>query len=284
MALVDPDDEGLILQAFRVLSEALGVSLMGVRDRITGTITGSTYQTFSTLEQSFVAGKVATRIGVRRMQRMSEGELIRWLENNSTSLSAREIGVLDTLRDRAESLWASSLDTWQQRVRTRLGINNQAWRRGLETGQLTSPQARNIARAGALAELLADLRQDEGRFIRSIHDSTLQTQMVAFFQEGQVADLADEELVWKQPQRGACAVCLDAYTNPDGSARIFKLDELRGQSNIGLPKGLWGPSIGPTHPWCYCVLHRALDVSPPQQRVRVQKMRELEKLPVEAST
>jgi len=282
MALIDPEDEGLILRAFRTLSEALGVSLMGVRDRISGTITGSIYQTFSTLEQSFIAGKVATRIGVRRMQRMSEGELIRWLENNTPFLSVREIGVLDELRDRAESLWASSLDTWQQRVRNRLGINNQVWRRGLETGELTTFQARNVARSGALAELLADLRQEEGRFIRNIHDSTLQTQMVAFFQEGQVADVEDEELIWKQPQRGACGTCLEFYTNPDGSARIFKLSELRGQSNIGLPKAMWGPSIGPTHPWCYCVLHRAVDVTPPQKRVRVQRMREIEKLPVEA--
>jgi len=258
------------------------VSLLGVRERISSTVTGSVYQTFSALEQSFVAGKVTSRIGVRRMQRMSEGELIRWLESNSVSLSVREIAVLGELRARAESLWASSLDSWQQRVRTRLGISNAAWRQGLESGLLTSSQARNVARTGALAELLADLREGEGRFIRNIHDQTLQSQMLAFFQEGQVADLVDEEFVWKQPQSGACVTCLEAYTNPDGSARIFRLSELRGQTNLGLPKALWGPSIGPTHPWCYCVLHRAMDVRPPEQRVRVQKMREIEKLPVEA--
>lgn len=148
MALVDPEDEGLILQAFKILSEALGVSLIGVRDRISATVTGSVYQTFSTLEQSFVAGKVASRIGVRRMQRMSEGELIRWLESNSLALSVRELAVLGELQERAQSLWASSLDTWQQRVRTRLGITNANWRRGLETGRLTTPQARNVARSG----------------------------------------------------------------------------------------------------------------------------------------
>ena len=80
--------------------------------------------------------------------------------------------------------------------------------------------------------------------------------MSGYFQEGQVAGLSGDELVWKLPRASACVHCLRIHTNADGSPRKYKLADVEGNSNSGLPAFAWGFTIGPTHPYCYCVLFR----------------------------
>lgn len=79
-------------------------------------------------------------------------------------------------------------------------------------------------------------------------------------------------MVAKQPEPDACQYCFKLYTNPDGSLKMFYLDDLmsnplmntpyyengrivtRSPKNIGNDKIGWLPVIGATHPYCRCRL------------------------------
>jgi hypothetical protein len=80
-------------------------------------------------------------------------------------------------------------------------------------------------------------------------------------------------LVAKLPEPDACKYCFKLYVEPDGSLKVFKLDEMmqnplmntpyyddqgkkvtRYASKIGDPDTGWLPVIGATHPYCRCKL------------------------------
>jgi len=81
-----------------------------------------------------------------------------------------------------------------------------------------------------------------------------------FFQEAQMADIDGEEIVYKQPRVSACPHCLRICVKPDGKMRRFKLKDVAGNSNVGRRAENWVFTIGPIHPYCYCVLYRETDV------------------------
>lgn len=52
-----------------------------------------------------------------------------------------------------------------------------------------------------------------------------------------------------------CRWCRKFYANPDGSPKLFTLEELQANgSNYGKPKSEWKPVLGKTHPRCRCQL------------------------------
>lgn len=60
--------------------------------------------------------------------------------------------------------------------------------------------------------------------------------------------------VYKIISPGACAQCRRIW-GTFGSPVIYRLSEIVGRSNFGLPAKEWGPTIGPTHPNCFPAGH-----------------------------
>lgn len=68
------------------------------------------------------------------------------------------------------------------------------------------------------------------------------------------SDDDEEQRVFKRPNPDACKHCLRLFLQPDGTPKIFKLNELA-YSNVGKKAADWVPTIGVVHPWCSCQLH-----------------------------
>ena len=102
-------------------------------------------------------------------------------------------------------------------------------------------------------------------------DRLVQSEMNNYFQQGQMAEVDGEEIVYKIPRVGACRHCLRIHLHPDGTPRKFKLKDVSGNSNYGLPAYAWQFSIGPLHPYCYCVLYREIDKPPPKEKSAAAK-------------
>jgi hypothetical protein len=95
-------------------------------------------------------------------------------------------------------------------------------------------------------------------------DRILQTSMSYFFQQGQTSEASDDAEVYKIPAPGACKHCLSLHLKPDGSPKLYKLADVRGESNIGVPQYAWSFTLGPVHPHCYCLLFFAEQDAPPK--------------------
>lgn len=70
-----------------------------------------------------------------------------------------------------------------------------------------------------------------------------------------------EAQVAKIPSPGACDACLEFYTVDGVVPRIYKLSQLKGQTNArdpvtgkGRKRSSWVPTLESLHPWCRCSL------------------------------
>jgi len=79
--------------------------------------------------------------------------------------------------------------------------------------------------------------------------------------------------VYKIPRATACQHCMRLHLNSDGSPRKYKLKDVAGNSNIGLPAFSWQFVIGPVHPYCYCLLYRELERAAPSKSKKLAQAR-----------
>ena len=97
--------------------------------------------------------------------------------------------------------------------------------------------------------------------------------MNGYFQQGQMSGVDQEEFVYKVPRLMACEVCYRLHVLPNGDPVIYSLSEVAGNSNYGAPKWAWQFTIGPTHPYCYCILFRVTQKKPPKQSAKKRTRR-----------
>lgn len=219
------------------------------------------------LEQSFLAGKVAGVLGTNALRLMTQEQLVSWIQTNNLSLSDAEQATLSQLRNDTERWVAGKTEEWQRKFRTAIANADRDWRATIQKGRFTDAAARSVARNAALEELLSNLGITNAGFNTQV-DRLLQTEMHTYFQQGQISGMDGEEYVYKVPRLTACPHCMRLHLHLDGEPKKYKLADVAGNSNWGLPAYAWSFTIGPVHPHCYCLLFRTSDVNPGPNKER----------------
>jgi len=225
------------------------------------------------LEQSYMAGKVASLLGPNALKTMSKDQIAQWVYNNNVQLNDREKAHLAQMRNDTERWLESRTDAVQSKYRLAIANADRDWRSVLVKGTFVDAAARSVARNSALTELVSALTGETESFTSQI-DRLLQTELHSYFQQGQIVDKDEDELVYKVPRPAACDYCLDLHTNSDGSPKMYRLSDVIGNSNWGVPAYAWQFTIGPVHPHCYCILYMASQNEPRVDRALASAMEE----------
>jgi len=210
------------------------------------------------LESSYIAGKAASILGTDALRRMTEAELVTWITTNNITLTAADRIVIGQMKSNTERWLQGRSEAWQVRLRGEMAIADTAWRATLQSTTFADAGALAAARSSALRNLLNRM-SDSSELWQADIDRLVQSEMNAYFQTGQVALVSGDELVYKVPRGSACPHCLRICVNTNGTFKRFRLDDVRGNSNVGTPAIAWQFTIGPIHPYCYCVLYREED-------------------------
>lgn len=213
------------------------------------------------LEQSYLSGKIASRIGVENLRKMTESEIRDWIINNNVTLSDLERADLEELRRNTRRWLDNRSSTWAQKAKIKIASADQQWRAAIASGNIKEASARSLARNTAFRELTASIRGEAETF-KSDVDRLIQTEMHAYFQRGRVSEWSGEEIVYKIPRSTACRHCMRLHVESDGSPKKYLLSDVVGNSNWGLPAYSWQFTIGPVHPHCYCELYREVERKP----------------------
>jgi len=268
--LLDTETEQRIEDIIIAVASAYSVFLLGREITKPGIIgfgrppvgaVSATQLTF--LEQSYIAGKAAHSLGTNNLRRMSEKQLTDWLLQNSVQISEADRAQIEGLKNNTQKWVKGRSEAWQQKIRIGLANADRDWRAVLGAG-FPDGQARALARNSALLNLRDRLRDEAAGFQKDT-DRLVQSEMHHYFQQGLVAEVPGDEIVYKIPRATACKHCMRLHVNPDGSPIKHKLSEVQGNSNFGAPAFAWVFTIGPVHPWCYCLLYRELDQPAPSE-------------------
>jgi hypothetical protein len=262
--LLGRETESRIMSVLRALGSAFSAYTIGrglgqtVPTAIQSAISTSR---MTVLEQSFMAGKVASLLGPNALKTMNKDQIAQWVYTNNVTLTDREKAQLAQMRNDTERWLESRTDAVQSKYRTAIANADRDWRSALARGTFLDAEARSVARSSALGELVAALTGETESFSSQI-DRLLQTELHSYFQQGQIQASDEDELVYKIPRAAACDYCLDLHVNGDGSPRMYRLADVLGNSNWGVPAYAWQFTIGPVHPHCYCILYLASQNEP----------------------
>ena len=264
MGLLDRETESRVMAIVRAVVSSFSVFSIGRELGQTITQSASSALGLTTagrltfLESAFVAGKAASSIGTDALRKMTEPELVRWIRINNVTLTPADRVTIEAMKNNTERWLQGRSAAWQAKMRAEIAVADQAWRATLASTSFANAQALAAARSSALRNLVN--RIDDGTAAwQSDIDRLVQSEMNSYFQEAQVASLSGEEIVYKIPRITACPHCLRICVNTDGSFKRFRLQDVQGNSNVGAPARAWVFTIGPIHPYCYCVLYRETD-------------------------
>jgi len=279
--LLDEESELRIAETVSAIASSYAIFALGKELGRTTTqqaraVFGATSTRLTFLEQSYLAGKAASVVGTDALRNMSAERLQNWLQTNNINLTDVDQATLTGLKQETERWLQGRSETWQQKMRVQIGIQDREWRATLSGRTFRNAQSIAVARNAALNNLIDRLR-DEGAGMQSDADRLIQSEMHNYFQKGQTADRPKDEIVYKVPRLSACRECLRICVNPDGSPKKFKLSDVEGLSNFGLPKFAWEFVIGPIHPYCYCILFRETDKKAFDKNTRAAKDRSKER-------
>jgi hypothetical protein len=210
------------------------------------------------LTQSFIAGKIANSLGVRKSTKMSADQVTQHLQSTSFALTDTDRAELDRLNTNTLRFIANRSDAWNKRISYYLENYDREWGARLLSKENPDLEQTRLPFINGLVRSLSDLLPEfQGEAHRLVH-----TESSTYFQYGQVMDVDQEEMIYKVPSSAACAYCQDLCNESDGSPKLYKLGDVRGNSNIGVRAADWRFTVGPFHPSCYCVLYTTTDTPP----------------------
>ena len=206
------------------------------------------------LEKAFLTGKVAGEVGTDEVRNMSTARLDDFI-NEQLQIDQVDAAQVEQLKTDTQRWLEGRTDAWKQRNRELLAAADRNWNATLATTVFLTGGARQVARQSAIASLLGGLAESASKVNPDL-ERMIQTDMSQYFQQGQVTTMANEEIVFKIPRFSAEKQCMRLHVGFDGVPIRYRLRDVRGNSNIGRKPGSWQFTIGPVHPYCYCVLHR----------------------------
>ena len=171
---------------------------------------------------------------------------------------------LSPAEQRALSWSRQNAATYVQNLGTRVAhdltvnlhnVDREAQRRQEEA--IRNEVAVSVSRRDTWKELASNLGHATDDWARDLH-RVAATEIQAAMHHGMVSAMKEKgganQLVAKQPSDDACAHCKRLHLK-GGVPRIFKLEELEANgTNVGRKAPAWKAIVGPTHPWCSCVL------------------------------
>jgi len=265
MALLDRATESRIMQIVNAVVSSFTVFTIGrelgqtIPQAASASLGITTAGRLTFLESSYLAGKAATAIGTDRLRKMTETQLVAWIRDNNVSLTEADRVTINAMKDNTERWMQGRSSAWQAKMRAEIAVADQGWRAIIASTTFGDASALAAARNTALANLVNRIEDSSAEWQTDV-DRLVQSEMNNYFQEAQMAGIDGEEIVYKQPRASACPHCLRICVQKDGKMRRFKLKDVAGNSNVGRKAANWVFTIGPIHPYCYCVLYRERDV------------------------
>lgn len=227
---------------------------------------------WTVMEIAYIAGKLVQTIGYQQARRMSEDQLVNWIRNNQVRLEAYDRIAVRKMQTDTERWVQNRSGVWTERLRSQLVRADSEFVASLTTGRFNDSKGLADLRNGMLAALMARLVSMKGSMVSEV-DRLVQTEVNGFFQRGLISGVPGNRYVYKQPRMSACKHCIRICVTPGGGFRKHRLTDVIGASNIGLPAIAWRFTVGPIHPYCYCVL-KYVDVQPPRNSKRYAELYE----------
>lgn len=222
----------------------------------------------SSLEQAYIAGKVAAELGPDRLRDMTGAQISKWARDHGLVKSKEDEARLKVLRD-SSLMWVSGLvDDLTKRVRSQIASAEDKYAKEVtlrnHDGMLRKSVVEDTwskVRDGFLDGLVVGISVVVSKFGGWL-DRYLQTELARFFQEGQISDVRSLEEVYKIPRPTACPHCMRLHLDAEGNPLVYQLGAVAGNSNIGQRPEQWRFTIGPVHPHCYCILYQVSNRPP----------------------
>lgn len=209
----------------------------------------------SPMELAYVTGMLVREIGPDEVMTLSAKEIVGWVNDHEVYLNSLDRVTLDQMKNDTLTFMSGLGDSWKRKINAEVVVANQAWRGLMLRGKYTEPVKRAQAREKALRLLVRDLRKVFEGFLHEI-DRLVQTELVQYMQNASVTGLHAKTRIYKVPHEDACDYCKELYLDQDGVPRGYFLEDVIGNSNINTPRYDWEACIGPTHPFCSCILYR----------------------------
>lgn len=262
--LVDEETEDGIDAAILALIAGFGIFLIGrdLRLRSQARYLNQQTQRLSLLDQTYLAGRIASEIGVQKMKSMSTQQLTEWLQENDVQMTPADRAQLTKLHRDTERWLKGRSDAWQNKIRQVLSRGDRDFSALLTLSRLEDAAQMTAMRTASIEEMIAIMEDVIGEMAGEAN-RLLQTETATYFQHGQTTNRKKSEIVYKVPRAGACMHCRRLHLNSDGTYKKYRLGDIIGNSNIGLPASAWQFTVGPVHPYCYCVLHYESDGKEP---------------------
>jgi len=226
---------------------------------------------FTPLERAYLAGKVANIVGPARVRKMTPATLDKWIRER-INFTEKDLAQLEALKGKTRRWLRGRTDDWQKRNRAvidRAGTGYDAANKAIPSGK----EVERVAERGRRLRGLSRSLQGEAVLLTNEMDKLIQTDTYQYFQEGQMAAVDGDEIVYKIPRPTAEIQCMRLHVSSSGAPIKHKLAEVQGNSNIGLAPDDWVFTIGPVHPNCYCVLFREIQNPAPKKSASMARNR-----------
>lgn len=209
----------------------------------------------SPLELAYVTGMLVRELGPDQVMKWDANHIVAWVNNNEVFLNSIDRITLDQLKNDTLTFINGLKEEWKRKIQTEIIAANQAWRGVVLKGKYPDANQRDLVRKRALRQLIRDLKGFVQEFISQM-DRLIHTELVQYLHHASVAGLPASTKVYKIPHEDACEHCHSLHLDKDGEPKVYSLAEVIGNTNVGDPKYEWDFCIGPTHPWCSCVLYQ----------------------------
>lgn len=219
-------------------------------------------------EQVYIAGRVASEIGPVGLGKMSQEQIRDYAKVHSIVQTPTDRALLNTLRGSTKKWVAGLVDDLNRKIRIQIATAEERWaaeqivrapdgtlRKGL------GDDLWSALKESAVGQLFTAVTSIFSAF-EGLVDRFLQTDLSKYFQFGQTSDIPDDAEVYKLPRLQACQYCMDLHIDMDGAPIIYRVRDIIGNSNVGLPASEWDFTIGPVHPYCYCILYEVAKKPP----------------------
>jgi len=257
--LTDEETEKRVNEVLAGLVAAYSILLMGkttaqLKDLSRRIVSDSRRDHIPILDQAYIAGRVASILGPNKVKTMSADAITDWLATSDFELTPTDDTHLDSLK-RDTGRWIDGrTGVWTAAVGKTFSKADRDWTAYLSSNSFDDAGIHAAKRAGAVEELMGSMFELAPTFKHEAQ-RLLQTEVVSYFQQGQVAHRSKDEYVYKIPRAAACSQCIRLHIGPDGRPKVYRLGDVLGNSNVGAPAYAWRFTIGPVHPHCYCVLY-----------------------------
>jgi len=213
------------------------------------------------LVDAYYMGKLAGAVGPSAVTLLTpsqaQSELFDRGLNNTTDIDRDTLTVLTAI---TSSRLLFRRDSWVQKVRKLLTRANQEWTSLIEQDSDTTRDKMIEVVKDDCKILLEEAQAEVDKFA--------QTELLLYFQRGQLRHQAPDTPVFKIPRASACKYCLSLHVKEDGTPITKTVAEISKSSNLDGKPWSWQMVAGPTHPYCYCILFTA-NVTPVPRPSRI---------------